>query len=288
VIHVRLVEEACSLTIAKGQMAHQLGRADLCPAGALRAYFATSEQGKKTLERYPLGGMSEYLLAPDANVVVLPDSVDLDIAARFGYIGTSFGALRKGGVGPASTVVINGVTGTLGYAAVAIALGFGATRILGVGRNPDRLKEVASLGKNIVVASSEEESDMTAWVKKNTNGLGPDVLIDCLGVGGNADTTMNLIRSIKRGGKAILVAGGAEGEVTQTYIEAMMHEVTIVGSNWFKTGDIDDLVAMMDAGLINFSFLQHKSFSLDDANEAIKFVGDRPGGSVNVLVKPDN
>jgi threonine dehydrogenase-like Zn-dependent dehydrogenase len=45
---------------------------------------------------------------------------------------------------------------------------------------------------------------------------------------------------------------------------------------------------MMDAGLIDFSFLQHKSFGLDQANEAIKFVGDRPGGSVNVLVKPGN
>lgn len=234
--------------------------------------------------------MSEYLLSPDANIVVLPDSIDLDTAARFGYIGTSFGALRKGGVGPASTVVINGATGTLGYAAVAIALGFGATKILGIGRNPDRLKQVASLGsdKRIVVASSEEEKDMAAWVKKNTNGLGPDVLIDCLGVGGDADTTMNLIRSVKRGGKAILVAGGAQGQVSQTYTEAMMHEVAIIGSTWFQTGEIDDMVTMIDAGIIDFSFLEHKSFSLDEANEAIKFVGDRPGGAVNVLVKPGN
>lgn len=55
-------------------------------------------------------------------------------------------------------------------------------------------------------------------------------------------------------------------------------QVGIIGSNWFKTGEIDDLVAMMDAGLIDFSFLQHKSFGLDQANEAIKFVGDRAGG----------
>jgi threonine dehydrogenase-like Zn-dependent dehydrogenase len=89
-------------------------------------------------------------------------------------------------------------------------------------------------------------------------------------------------------GKVILLAEGAEEEVSQTYIEAMMHEVAIIGSTWFRTGEIDDLVAMMDAGLIDFSFLQHKSFGLDEANEAIKFVGDTPGGSVNVLVKPGN
>ena len=242
----------------------------------------------RTLERYPIGGMSDYVLSPDSKISVIPESIELDTAARFGYIGTSFGALRKGGVGPASTVLINGVTGTLGYAAAAIALGFGATKILGIGRNPDRLKDVASLGsgQRIVVASSEEEEDVAEWVKSQTGGLGPDVLIDCLGVGGDADTTMNLIRSIKRGGKAILVAGGAEGEVSQTYMEAMMHDVAIIGSNWFTTGEMDDLVAMIDAGIIDFSFLQHKAFSLDEANEAIKFVGDRPGGAVNVLVKP--
>jgi threonine dehydrogenase-like Zn-dependent dehydrogenase len=66
----------------------------------------------------------------------------------------------------------------------------------------------------------------------------------------------------------------------------MMTQVAVIGSTWFKTGEIDDLVAMMDAGLIDFSFLRPKSFGLDQANEAIKFVGDRRGGSVNVLVKP--
>jgi alcohol dehydrogenase len=87
-------------------------------------------------------------------------------------------------------------------------------------------------------------------------------------------------------GKAILLAAGAEGEVSQTYTDTMMPQVGIIGSHWFKTGEIDDLVAMMDAGLIDFSFLQHKSFGLVGANEAIKFAGDKPGGSVNVLVKP--
>jgi len=247
------------------------------------------EQARKTLDRYPIGGFSEYLLSPDQNICVLPDSIDLDTAARFGYIGTSLGALRKAGVGPGSTVLINGVTGTLGYAAVAIALGLGATKILGIGRNPDRLKHVASLGsdKRIIVTSSEDTKDLGEWSTKNTGGLGPDAMIDCLGVGGGADTTLQLIKSIKRGGKALLIAGGAEGEVTQTYMEAMMHDVAILGSMWFTTGELDDMVAMVDAGIIDFSFLEHKSFDLEDVNEAVNFVGDRPGGAVNVLVKPN-
>jgi threonine dehydrogenase-like Zn-dependent dehydrogenase len=263
------------------------GRRDLCPAGALRGYFAMSEQGVRTLERYPIGGFSEYVLSPDANISVIPQSIDLDTAARFGYIGTSYGALKLAGVGAASTVLINGVTGTLGYAAVAIALGLGATKILGIGRNPERLEDVNSMSnKRVEVASSEEEKDIPAWVKSRTGGLGPDVMIDCLGVGGSADTTKQLIKCVKTGGKAILVAGGAEGDVNQSYMEAMSRSVSIVGSTWFTTGEMDDLVALVDAGVIDFSFLEHKRFSLDDVNEAIAFVGDRPGGAVNVVVKP--
>jgi threonine dehydrogenase-like Zn-dependent dehydrogenase len=173
------------------------------------------------------------------------------------------------------------VTGTLGYAAAAIALGLGARKVLGIGRNPERLAEVNSFApdKRPVVASSEEENDLATWVKVNTGGLGPDVLIDCLGVGGQADTTMALIRAVKRGGQAILVAGGAEGEVTQSYMEAMMHDVAITGSMWFTTGEMDDLIQLVDAGIVDLGFLKTKAFSLDNVNEAIKYVGDRPGGS---------
>jgi threonine dehydrogenase-like Zn-dependent dehydrogenase len=171
---------------------------------------------------------------------------------------------------------------------VAIALGLGATKILGIGRNPDRLSDVSSLGSDerVVVASSEEEKDLPAWIKKHTKGLGPDIMYDCLGVGGDATSTMDLIRSVKRGGCAILVAGGAEGDLSQSYTEAMMHDVSIVGSVWFTTGEVDDLIELVSAGVIDLSYLEHKSFSLDNANEAIQFVGDRPGGKVNVVVKP--
>lgn len=247
------------------------------------------EGGVKTLQRYPLGGLSEYVLSPDANICVLPESIPLDTAARFGYIGTSYGALAVGDVGPGKTVLINGVTGTLGYAAVAIALGLGAVKILGIGRNPDRLKHVASLDpdtERVSVVSSEDEKDIAKWVQDQTGGLGVDCLVDCLGVGGDAESTTRLIDSVKSGGKAVLVAGGVDGEIKQHYLQAMSRSVSIVGSNWFTTGQVDELAAMVASGNIDLSFLEPKVFSLENVNQAMKFVGDRPGGSVNVLVKP--
>jgi threonine dehydrogenase-like Zn-dependent dehydrogenase len=253
----------------------------------LRGYFAVTPAGKSMLHRYPIGGLAEYTLAPDANIVQLADNISFETAARLGYICTSFGGLKMAEVGPGSTVVINGVTGTLGYAATAIALGLGAVKIIGIGRNKDRLSQIKAFSPGrIEVCSTEDVDDVPAWLLDITNGCGPDALVDCLGVGGDADATMRLIKTIRRGGKAVLMAGGAEGHLNQTYAEAMKHNVAILGSTWFSPKEIDELVPLMGAGVVDMSFLEHQSFALDDVDAALKAVGDRPGGAVNIVVKP--
>ena len=57
----------------------------------------------------------------------------------------AFSALRKAGAGPGRTVLIDGISGTLGLGACLIALGLGVTRILGTGRNPDLLDDVKAI-----------------------------------------------------------------------------------------------------------------------------------------------
>jgi alcohol dehydrogenase len=265
------------------------GRKDYCTSGCLRGYFAMSKDGIKLLDQYPYGGLSEYVVSPDHKIAVLPPSIDLKLAARFGYIGTSFGALRKADLGPGKTVLINGVTGTLGVAAVAIALGFGAVRILGVGRNKERLAQVDQMSPGrVVTLSSEDDVDPAQWAKAQTNGVGVDAFIDCLGAGASAESTTELIKgAVKVGGKAVFVAGGAEGTISQTYWDVLMNDIAIIGSMWFTDAEVDELVALVAAGVIDLSALEHKTFALDRVQEALSFAADRPGGFVNVVVLPN-
>lgn len=263
------------------------GRIDICENQCLRAYFATSPGGAKILTHYPLGALSEYLLSPDANLAMLPSSIDFNTASRFGYIGTSFGGLKKAEIGPGKTLLINGVTGTLGYAAVAIALGLGCTRILGIGRNKERLAEVQGLSSNgrVRTISSEDGKDVAAWISEQTDGKGADAFYDCLGNGGDANATSALVGSVKRGGRTVLAAGGAEGKIVQSYLEAMSRDVAVLGTMWFSNAEVDELIALIDAGVIDLSFLRHELFPLAKVNEAFEMVGDRPGGAVNVVVQ---
>ncbi|CAD6442114.1 eef7c0de-ab6f-410b-93a0-f6bad3c09e12 [Sclerotinia trifoliorum] len=265
------------------------GRRELCTSGCLRAYFGTlTPGGQKILKQYPIGSLSQYLLSPDANIAVIPPSIDINTAARFGYIGTSFAGLKKCGMGPGKTLLINGVTGTLGYAAVAIGLGLGCTKILGIGRNKERLAEVEGMATKgrVVVRSTEDDGDILEWIKEQTNGFGTDGLYDCLGNGGDANGTSKLISSVKRGGRVALAAGGVPGDITHSYGEVMTHDVSVNGTLWFTSEEIDEAIELIGAGVIDFSFLQHKFFSLDEVNDAFKTVGDRPGGAINIIVQP--
>lgn len=263
------------------------GRRDLCPRAYYRGYMTPTEKGGELINQYPMGGLSEYVVSPDARVAVLPESIDFLTAARFGYVGTSFAGLVKGDLGPGKTLLINGVTGTLGVAAVAIALGMGATKILGIGRNRELLERVNKMAPGRVeTVSSEDGVDLVAWAKDRTDGLGVDVLYDCLGVGGDVHGTNKLLLAVKSGELAVMVAGGVEGNLEQSYMQVLMHDVHTVGSQWFSAAEADQMIAMIGAGVIDLSFLEHRRFSLSEVNEAIDLVGSRVGGFVNVVVLP--
>lgn len=262
------------------------GRIDLCPAGTLRGYFSNTPYGKPLLERYPIGGMAEYVVSPDRNIAVLPDNIDFDLAARFGYLGTSYAALERAGLAPGQTVLINGVTGTLGVAAVSIALAMGATKILGLGRNPERLERVQAMAPGRVeTLSSECGTDLVEWVQSRTGGVGVDALYDCQGVGADSGSTNALLRAVAPGGRAVLVGGSVVGDITRSYLESYA-DIAVRGSMWFTPAEIDRMIALIGSGVIDLSYLDTKGFELSDVNEALRFVGDRPGGFVNVVLHP--
>ena len=263
------------------------GRADLCKYNSLRGYAALTPDGGELLNQHPLGGLSEYVVAADRSIAVLPESIDLLTAARFGYIGTAFAGLKKGNLPQGGTVLVNGVTGTLGVAAVAIALGMGASRILGIGRNPDVLEQVGRLDpERVRIVSSEDETDLVGWATDATGGLGADVLLDCLGNGGDAGSTDTLLDAVKIGGRAVLLAGGVDGRVGQEYWNILVQDKAVLGSQWFTSAEIDEMIRMIATGVIDLTAITHKTFPLDQVNEAFAFVGDRPGGFTNVVVLP--
>ncbi len=113
-----------------------------CPSWTLQGYFGRSQE---IMRAYPYGGLAQFITAPASALVRLPDNVSFEAAARFGYFGTAYAAMRKIGVGPGQSLLINGIGGQLGLCAALLALAMGATKILGTGRNAALLDRVRAL-----------------------------------------------------------------------------------------------------------------------------------------------
>jgi alcohol dehydrogenase len=258
----------------------------LCNAAAFQGYFGFFPESKKVIEAYPYGGFSEYMTAEPHRLVKLPNEVTFNQAARFGYLGTSFSGLRFGGVGGGSWLGINGITGTLGVGATLLALAMGATRILGFGRNREILKQVKALAPGRIDTLALGDHPVGDWLRERTDGLGVDVLLDCSGRGAAADTALDAIGALKRGGIAINI-GALSEPLPLNATRFMNNRWQYRGSNWFTTGEAQLMAEMAKVGIFDLSKIVDRPFPLDGINDALACVRDRPGGFVNVVVNPD-
>jgi alcohol dehydrogenase len=262
-----------------------------CPNFTFQGYFGRSQE---IMKAYPYGGLCQYITAPADSLVKLPDNVSFESAARFGYLGTAYGAMRTLGVGPGTTFLVNGISGMLGLNAAMIALAMGATKILGTGRNVALLNRVKALAPQRIEVFAVEDTKaapadgvdpLVAWAKAMTDGYGVDRVLDCLPPGASAAAMMRALSTLRRGGRAASV-----GVVMETLpingFWLMTNRIGLQGSVWFTTGEGEDMAAMAAAGTLDLSPLEHRIFPLTAVNEALAGMDDRNGGFTNFIVDP--
>lgn len=108
----------------------------------------------------------------------------------------------KAGAGSGRTVLVDGISGTLGLGVCLIALGLGVNRILGIGRNPDLLADVKALAPERIEVLPAGAASLAEWVKGQAGGDGVDIVIDALGPGAPAEAMLEAIASLGRGRRA--------------------------------------------------------------------------------------
>ncbi|KXX55878.1 alcohol dehydrogenase catalytic domain-containing protein [Rhodococcus sp. LB1] len=261
------------------------GQDQHCDSYTFMGYFAFGPNGQRRFDAYPYGGLGEYLTAPQRNLVKLPDSVSFEQAARFGYLGTGFSALRRANVGPGSTVFIDGISGTLGLGTCLSALALGATRVLGTGRNTVLLEDVRRIAPDRIHVLPAGSADLRSWTREHNNGEGVDVVIDALGPGAPAEAYLDALTTLRRGGIAVDVGGMMERPALDM-IMVMTSQLTILGSLWFSTAEAQDMADLAGTGQLDLSVLEHQAFPLEKINEALDNLTCRHGGFSNFVSIP--
>jgi len=259
------------------------GKPMQCQSFALRGYFSTGPAGDVLQGAYPNGAFAQFITAPAHSLVRLPATVTFAQAARFGYLGTAYHALRDVGAGPGGSVVVNGVTGTLGVACTLLALAMGAAKVVGTGRNAAVMAEVERLAPRRVVTTDVRRPDLAAWIKAQTGGFGAEAMVDCQGRGAGIGQVEAALKGLAKGGKATVI-GAVEGAAALDYSWLLGNCVSVSGSNWFTTAEGQGMADMAGCGALDLSAWETRAFPLEAINEGLDFVAGRQGGLVNAVV----
>lgn len=230
------------------------------------------------------GAQAEYLLVPNAqaNLAKIPDELSdgqvvllADIAST-GVSGAEAGNIRIGD----SVVVF--AQGPIGLCATAGAKLMGATLIIGVDGDENRLAMAKRMGADVVL--DYRNTDIVAEVQKLTGG-GVDVAIEALGT---QQTFENALRCL-RPGSTLSSLGVYSGKLQIPY-EAF---AAGIGDHRIVTtlcpGGKERMRRLMEvvrSGRIDFTPLLTHTFPLGKISDAYQLFGSRADGVLKVAIKP--
>jgi threonine dehydrogenase-like Zn-dependent dehydrogenase len=151
------------------------------------------------------GCQAELIRIPDADgtLIATPGQPAADLIpsllALSDVMCTGWHAAVSAGVGPGSSVVVVG-DGAVGLSGVLAASQLGATTVIAMSRHESRQKVALEFGATNIVAERGEEG--LATVRKLTDGIGADAVLECVGT---AEARLQAVAAARPGGQIGLV-----------------------------------------------------------------------------------
>jgi NADPH2:quinone reductase len=145
------------------------------------------------------GTWQEYVTAGPTEAVTVPDNLsDIEAAAvPVAYLGAELALVRGIGIQPGQTILIPGVGGSVGNAAIQLARIHGAGRIITSAGRTEKAEKARSEGYTDVIDLSQEK--LSEGVRRLTDGTGVEVALDSIG----GTITGEAVKSLAPGGRVI-------------------------------------------------------------------------------------
>lgn len=222
------------------------------------------------------GGMADYLLAEEKDLVHLPDALSYTDGAQVACgFGTAYEGLEKIGICGGDAVLITGL-GPVGLAAAALCRKLGARRILGIDVLPGRLQLARELGLcDEVIASSP---DNVAEVRSLTGGHGVERAVEC---SGHPQARATAISATRRWGRIVFLGEGGSVQF-QPSADLMHDQKTLYGSWVTSTWRMEELVERLVRWQLFPSALVTHRFPLARVDEAYALMASGLCGKVAV------
>lgn len=222
------------------------------------------------------GGMAEYMIAEEKDLIALPDELSYADGAQVACgFGTVYEGLEKIGISGNHAVLITGL-GPVGLATGALCRKLGAQMIIGIDVVPERMKIALDLGLCDHVFSSGP--DNVARVRELTGGFGVERAVDC---SAHHDARANAIRAMRKWGKIVFLGEGGTVEFNPSP-DIIHDQKTIYGSWVTSTWLMEELVERLVRWNLHPADIITHRFPLDRAADAYALMASGKCGKVAV------
>ena len=223
------------------------------------------------------GGMAEYLLAEEKDLVYLPDELSYSDGAQVACgFGTVYEGLEKIAVSGNDAVLVAGL-GPVGLATAMLARAMGAQKIFGIEINEYRISIAKNLGLFDEVIKGEK--DNVQQIKDLTGGYGVEKSVDC---SANKIARLTCIQATRKWGKIVFIGEGDYVEF-QPSRDIIHDQKTIYGSWVTSIWRMEELVERIVRWRLKPEKLVTHRFKLDDAGEAYYLMASGKCGKVAVV-----
>jgi len=257
-------------------------REPLCSRASIIGGIVFGPEGVDLNAPYHDGGLAEYVRVPAHLLDPVPQTIPLDVAARFHDLGVAARALKLAGLDPGATVVVIAATGAMGVATIRLAPLHGVGRVIAIGRSRERLERVKALDPGLVEVLALEELPedsavqglLTTAIRRLTPG-GADAVIDYLGDGGVAGAAA---LSMRNGGTLVLIGSGPHPLAMPTGL-LMQRGFRVTGSRSCTRRDAQELIELVAVGRLHTADLTTHNIRLAEVNEAVDELLTRTRGA---------
>lgn len=223
------------------------------------------------------GGMSEYMIAEEKDLVLLPDELTYTDGAQIACgFGTVYEALDRIGIGGNDAVLVTGL-GPVGLAALMLAKAMGAQKLVGT----DTIKERCDIAKEMGLADEVFVSDENIMenVMNSTNNRGFEKTVDC---SGHTKGRQLSIRATRQWGKMVMIGEGDTVEFNPS--PDMIHEQKTIYGSWVTSiWKMEELVERIVRWGIHPEDLVTHRFTLPQVNEAYSLMSEGKCGKVAIV-----
>ncbi|KIW81267.1 D-xylulose reductase A [Fonsecaea pedrosoi CBS 271.37] len=226
------------------------------------------------------GTLAKYYILPEDFCYKLPDNMTLEEGALMEPLAVGVHITKQSGVKQGDSVVVFGA-GPVGLLCCAVAKALGATKVVAVDINTERLEFAKSFAATSTFVPSKVSAADNAQRLKDENDLpaGADVAIDASGAEPSVQTAIHVLRM----GGSYVQGGMGRDEMTFPIMAACIKELTVKGSFRYGPGDYAMAVDLASSGKIDVKKLISRKVNFDDAEQAFEDV--KAGKAIKVLIE---